>query len=81
MKLKELKTLTGSRKFSRVVPDESFSSDVGAGSEDDDRSREAGMSERDSLVSRELGHALGPDQILPMVLERIEGTVKLNYSG
>ena len=51
------------------VPRKPLSSEVGDRPENDDGTGKARMAERHALVRRELGHGLGPHQVLPMILE------------
>ena len=63
--------LTRRSKLEWEVSEKSFSCNVSHGSKDDNRSGEARMTETDSLISRELGHGLGPHQVLPVILKHV----------
>ena len=62
-------SLTWHCELGREVPRKSLSSEVGDRPENDDGAGKARMSERNTLVRWELGHGLGPNQVLPMILE------------
>ena len=69
------KALTGRSKLEWEVPEEALPGDVRHGPEDDDGPREAGVTQRHPLVGGELGHALAPHQVLPVVLHTHTGTI------
>ena len=60
-------------KLEGEVSEEALPGDVCHRAEDDHGSREARVPETHSLVRRELGHGLAPDQILPVVLDKYCG--------
>ena len=72
-----LSILTRRGEFEREVPEETLPGDVRHRAEDDDGTREAGMTKAHALVRRKLGHALAPHQVLPVVLSR---TRRMIYS-
>jgi hypothetical protein len=64
--------LTRRCEFEREVPQQALPRDISDCAEYDDGAREAGMAEAHTLVGGELGHALAPHQVLPVVLRTQE---------
>ena len=60
--------LTRGGKLKRKVPEKALPRNVRHRSEDDDGTGEARVAQADPLVGGELGHALTPHQVLPVVL-------------
>ena len=57
------------RVFGGVILQQSVPGDISHGAEDNHGPVEARMTHRNAFVSREFGHALGPNQVLPMILK------------
>ncbi len=66
--------LTRRGELEREVAQQALPRDVSDRAEYDDGAREAGMAEAHPLVGGELGHALAPHQVLPVVLRTQENS-------
>ena len=67
--------LTRHCELGREVPGEPLPSEVGDRPENDDGTGKTRMAEGHALVRRKLRHGLGPHQVLPMILEKWNGSV------